>query len=278
MDKQKILELKKKAVEARRKCIEMVRTAGSGHIGGSFSAIEMMIYLYFYKMRINPEKPYDEKRDIFILSKGHASSGYYSVLSMRGYFPDEELATYRQINSRLQGHPRLGDLPGVECSSGSLGQGLSFGIGMALGYKKKGLDNNVYVMIGDGEAEEGQIWEALMLQSFLKLDNLIIMVDCNRLQLDDFVDNVTGLYDLGKKLNSFGYNVIQIDGNDFEEIDKAFSNLDRVIPNIIIANTIKGKGISFMENSIEWHSKKVSDEEYKIAMKELDGQEAALNG
>lgn len=278
MDKQKILELKKKAVEARRKCIEMVRTAGSGHIGGSFSAIEMMIYLYFYKMRINPQKPHDEKRDIFILSKGHASSGYYSVLSMRGYFPDEELATYRQINSRLQGHPHLGDLPGVECSSGSLGQGLSFGIGMALGYKKKGLDNNVYVMIGDGEAEEGQIWEALMLQSFLKLDNLIIMVDCNRLQLDDFVDNVTGLYDLGKKLNSFGYNVIEIDGNDFEEIDKAFSNLDRVIPNIIIANTIKGKGISFMENSIEWHSKKVSDEEYKIAMKELDGQEAALNG
>lgn len=278
MDNKKLLELKRKAIEARRESIEMLRTAGSGHLGGSFSAMEMMVYLYFYKMRINPKKPYDDKRDIFILSKGHASAGFYSVLSLRGYFPAAELATYRQIDSRLQGHPRLGDLPGIECSSGSLGQGLSFGIGMALGYKRKGLDNNVYVMIGDGEAEEGQIWEALMLQSYMKLDNLTVIVDCNRLQLDDFVENITGLYDLEKKLSSFGYNVISINGNDFEEIDSAFNNLDKKNPNIIAANTVKGKGISFMENSIEWHSKKITDEEYKIAMKELDSQEAALIG
>lgn len=177
----------------------------------------------------------------------------------------------------MQGHPHIDDVPGIECSSGSLGQGLSFGIGIALGYKKKGLTSNVYVMVGDGELEEGQIWEALMLQSYLKLDNLIIIIDNNKLQLDDFTENITGINNLKKKFESFDFNVSEINGNDFESIDNAFSNLRNDKPNIIIANTVKGKGISFMENKIEWHSKKIDDEEYEKAIEELNSQEESLN-
>lgn len=277
MDRDKIDYLKKIAIEIRRDSIDVLKTAGSGHIGGSLSAVELMVYLYFHKMNIDPNKPYKYDRDIFILSKGHASIGYYCVLARRGFFSYDELKNYRKINSRLQGHPHIDDVPGIEYSSGSLGQGLSFGIGIALGYKKKGLTSNVYVMVGDGELEEGQIWEALMLQSYLKLDNLIIIIDNNKLQLDDFSENITGINNLKKKFESFDFNVSEINGNDFESIDNAFSNLRNDKPNIIIANTVKGKGISFMENKIEWHSKKIDDEEYEKAIEELNSQEESLN-
>jgi transketolase len=277
LDKDKIDYLKKIAIEIRRDSIDVLKTAGSGHLGGSLSAVELMVYLYFHKMNVDPKEPYKSDRDIFILSKGHASIGYYCVLARRGFFSYDELKTYRKINSRLQGHPHIDDVPGIECSSGSLGQGLSFGIGIALGYKKKGLTSNVYVMVGDGELEEGQIWEALMLQSYLKLDNLIIIIDNNKLQLDDFTENITGINNLKKKFESFDFNVSEINGNDFESIDNAFSNLRNDKPNIIIANTVKGKGISFMENKIEWHSKKIDDEEYEKAIEELNSQEESLN-
>jgi transketolase len=228
-------------------------------------------------MNIDPKNPYKDDRDIFILSKGHASLGYYSILAERGYFEIDELKTYRQVNSRLQGHPHIDSAPGIECSSGSLGQGISFGIGLALGYKKRNMPNKIYVMTGDGELEEGQIWEAIMLQSFLKLDNLIIIIDHNQLQLDNFIDNITGLNPIKSKFECFGYNVVEINGNDFNEIDNAFSNISSKKPNIIIADTVKGKGISFMENKIEWHSKKVNEDEYIKSLKELEKQEESIN-
>jgi transketolase len=277
VEKNKVNYLKRIAINIRKDSLNVLRLAGSGHIGGSLSAVEIMVYLYFYKMNVDPTDPYKNDRDIFILSKGHASIGYYCVLARKGFMTYDELKTYRKINSRLQGHPHIDDVPGIECSSGSLGQGLSFGIGIALGYKKKGFSSSVYVMVGDGELEEGQIWEALILQSYLKLDNLIIIIDNNKLQLDDFTENITGINNLKKKFESFDFNVSEIDGNDFESIDKAFSNLRNDKPNIIIANTVKGKGISFMENKIEWHSKKIDDEVYKKAVEELNSQGESLN-
>lgn len=277
MDSNRLKDLKKIAIDVRRDSIETLKLVGSGHLGGAFSAVEMMVYLYFERMNINVAEPMMTERDIFILSKGHASIGYYSVLARRGFFPLEELKTYRQINSRLQGHSHIDSAPGIECSSGSLGQGLSFGIGLALGFKKKGLKNNVYVMLGDGELEEGQVWEAFLLQEHLKLDNLVIIIDNNKLQLDDTTENIIGLTNIKDKMLSFNFNVLDINGNDFEEIDKAFSNIKRGEANLIICNTIKGKGISFMENSIIWHSKKLDDKEYETALRELDEQEVALH-
>lgn len=277
MEKDKVNYLKCIAMNIRKDSLNVLRLAGSGHIGGSLSAVEMMVYLYFYKMNVDPMDPYKNDRDIFILSKGHASIGYYCILARKGFMTYDELKTYRKINSRLQGHPHIDDVPGIEYSSGSLGQGLSFGIGIAIGYKKKGLTSSFYVMVGDGELEEGQIWEALILQSYLKLDNLIIIIDNNKLQLDDFTENITGINNLKKKFESFDFNVSEINGNDFESIDNAFSNLRNDKPNIIIANTVKGKGISFMENKIEWHSKKIDDEEYEKAIEELNSQEEFSN-
>lgn len=277
MNKQEITKLKKLGVQVRKDCIEIQRIAKSGHLGGAFSAVEIILYLYFKEMKIDVQNPWKEDRDIFILSKGHASIGYYSILARRGFFPLEELKTYRKINSRLQGHTHIYDAPGIECSTGSLGQGLSFGIGLALGYKKKGLKNKVYVMLGDGELEEGQLWEALLLQGKLKLDNLITIIDNNKLQLDDFVDNVLELNNISERIKPFGFNTIDIDGNDFDEIDKAFSKLMPNAANIIVAHTVKGKGVSFMENSIPWHAKKVNDEEYIKALEELRNMEDVLN-
>lgn len=277
MDIKRLKELKQIAIDARRDCIKTQRQTGSGHLGGAFSALEMMIYLYFEKMNIDASDPLKDDRDIFILSKGHASVGYYSILARRGFFPLDELKTYRQINSRLQGHTHIDDAPGIECSTGSLGQGLSFGIGLALGFKKKGFDNNVYVMLGDGELEEGQVWEALLLQGHLQLDNLITIIDNNRLQLDDITENVIGPVHLRDKMLSFNFNVIEIDGNDFEGIEKGFSQIKKEAANVIISNTVKGRGISFMENSVVWHAKKVDEKEYKDALRELDEQEVTLN-
>lgn len=278
VDINRLRELKQIAIDVRRDCIKTQKHTGSGHLGGAFSALEMMVYLYFEKMNIDAAKPLMDERDIFILSKGHASVGYYSVLARRGFFPIEELETYRQINSRLQGHSHIDSAPGIECSTGSLGQGLSFGIGLSLGFKKRGLNNNVYVMLGDGELEEGQVWEAFLLQEHLKLDNLIIIIDNNRLQLDDITENVIGLTNLKEKMLAFNYNLMDINGNDFKEIEGAFSNIRKGKANLIISNTIKGKGISFMENSVIWHSKKVDDREYEASLKELEEQEVALNG
>jgi transketolase len=277
VDANRFKELKQIAIDVRRDCIKTQKLTGSGHLGGAFSALEMMVYLYFEKMNINVSEPVMTERDIFILSKGHASVGYYSVLARKGFFPLEELKTYRQINSRLQGHSHIDSAPGIECSTGSLGQGLSFGIGLALGFKKKGLKNTVYVMLGDGELEEGQIWEAFLLQEHLKLDNLIIIIDNNKLQLDDITENVIGLTNLKDKMLAFNFNVMDINGNDFEEIDRAFSNIKKGTANLIICNTIKGKGISFMENSVIWHAKKVDGQEYETSLKELDEQEVALH-
>jgi len=271
-----IQQLRKLAVVIRRDCLEMQRIAGSGHLGGAFSAIELMVYLYFKQMRIDCANYYKEGRDVFILSKGHASIGYYSVLARRGFFPVEELKTYRQIGSRLQGHTHMDDAPGIECSTGSLGQGLSFGLGLALGYRRKQLDGMVYVMLGDGEMQEGQVWEALLLQARLKLGNLVIIVDNNRLQLDNFVEHVLDLSNLPDKLKAFGYHVQGIDGHDFKQINNAFAVLHPDMPNVIVANTVKGKGISFMENSIPWHSKKADQAEYQLAMLELARQEEAI--
>jgi transketolase len=277
MDIKRLKELKQLAINVRRDCIMTQRVTGSGHLGGAFSALEMMVYLYFERMNIDVTDPLNPERDIFILSKGHASVGYYSVLARKGFFPLEELKTYRQINSRLQGHTHIDDAPGIECSTGSLGQGLSFGIGLALGFKKKGLNNRVYVMLGDGELEEGQIWEAFLLQEHLKLDNLVTIIDNNRLQLDDITENVLGLTNIKEKMLSFNFNTIEIDGNDFEEIEGAFSQLRQGEANVIICNTVKGRGISFMENSVIWHAKKADDKEYAASLKELDEQEVALN-
>lgn len=278
MNNETINKLKRLAINIRRHCIKTQKLVGSGHLGGAFSAVEIMTYLYFYKMNIDPKFPLKEDRDIFILSKGHASIGYYSVLAERGFFQVEELKTYRKINSRLQGHTHIDDAPGIECTTGSLGQGLSYGIGLALGYKKKGKNNKVYVMLGDGELEEGQIWEAAMLQGNIKLDNLITIIDYNKLQLDDTCTNVVGNFNLEEKFKAFGFNVINIDGHNFQQIDAAFSSLKLNEANVIIANTVKGKGISFMENEVIWHAQKVNDLEYEKALKELEFQEVELNG
>lgn len=271
-------KLEKIAISLRRESIDIQKIAGSGHLGGAFSAMEILTYLYFYKMNIDVLNPWKEDRDIFILSKGHASIGYYAALAERGFFHKEELKTYRKINSRLQGHSHIDSAPGIECSTGSLGQGLSFGIGLALGLKRKGINSKVYVMLGDGELQEGQVWEALMLQSKLKLDNLITIIDFNGIQLDDYVENIIPMNNLSERIKSFGFNTMDIDGNDFENIHRAFSCLKQGEANLIVAHTVKGKGISFMENSIAWHSKKADENEYKKAMEELEEKEAVLNG
>jgi transketolase len=273
----KIKQLRKIAVQIRKDCINTQREVGSGHLGGSFSAMETMIYLYFHKMNIDCAKPKKEDRDYFILSKGHASLGYYCVLARAGFFPIEELSTYRRINSRLQGHTHIDSAPGIECSTGSLGQGLSFGIGIALGLKKKGLSSKVYVMLGDGEMEEGQVWEALMLLGHLKLDNVVPIIDYNKLQLDDVVENVSSLNNISEKIRPFGFRVLDINGHDFKEIHNAFEDIKQGEATAIVMHTIKGKGISFMENSIPWHSKKVNEEEYIKAMEELRLQEVLID-
>jgi transketolase len=277
MIKNKLKQFKRIAIETRRDCINVQKSVKSGHLGGAFSAIEIMVYLYFEKMNIDIDDPLKDDRDIFILSKGHASIGLYSVLARRGYFSIDELMSYRKINSRLQGHSHIDDAPGIEASTGSLGQGMSFGLGLALGYTKQKKKNKIYVMVGDGELEEGQNWEAILLQKHLNLNNLIIIIDNNKLQLDDSCINVIGLDNLEGKFKGFGYNVISIDGNNFEEIEKAFESFSEDKPNVIISNTVKGKGISFMENKVQWHAQKVNEEEYLIALKELEIQEVNLN-
>lgn len=268
MDK---LALQKMAVEVRKGIVSSVHSAKAGHPGGSLSAADIFTYLYFEEMNIDPKDPKKEDRDRFVLSKGHTAPGLYSALANRGYFPVEDLLTLRHTGSYLQGHPDMKHIPGVDMSSGSLGQGLSAACGMALAGKMKRQDYRVYALCGDGEIEEGQIWEAAMFAGFRKLDNLCVIVDNNNLQIDGPIDEVCSPYPIDKKFESFHFHVINIDGNDFDEIKRAFdeARATKGMPTAIIAHTVKGKGVSYMENSVGWHGKAPNDEEYAVAMEDL---------
>ena len=268
MDK---LALQKMAVEVRKGIVSSVHSAKAGHPGGSLSAADIFTYLYFEEMNIDPKDPKKEDRDRFVLSKGHTAPGLYSALANRGYFPVEDLLTLRHTGSYLQGHPDMKHIPGVDMSSGSLGQGLSAACGMALAGKMKQQDYRVYALCGDGEIEEGQIWAAAMFAGFRKLDNLCVIVDNNNLQIDGPIDEVCSPYPIDKKFESFHFHVINIDGNDFDEIKKAFdeARTTKGMPTAIIAHTVKGKGVSYMENSVGWHGKAPNDEEYAVAMEDL---------
>ena len=265
------LELQKQAVEVRKGIVEGVHSAKAGHPGGSLSAADILTYLYFEEMNIDPKNPKDENRDRFVLSKGHTAPGLYSALAHRGYFPVEDLLTLRHTGSYLQGHPDMKHIPGVDMSSGSLGQGLSAAAGMALAGKLQNKDYRVYALLGDGEIQEGQIWEAAMFSGYRKLDNLCVIVDNNNLQIDGAIDEVCSPYPIDKKFESFNFHVINIDGNDFDQIRAAFDEAKETkgMPTAIIAHTVKGKGVSFMENQVGWHGKAPNDEEFAIAMEDL---------
>ena len=277
MAKLSVNELAKVACKVRMGIIEGTFNAKSGHPGGSLSIAEIVSYLYFNEMNVDPADPVKDDRDRFVLSKGHAAPALYSVMAQRGYFPVEELKTLRKVDSRLQGHPSMHYLPGVDISSGSLGQGISAACGMALGAKLKGAEFRVYTVLGDGEIEEGQVWEAAMYASAKKLDNLVAFVDNNNLQIDGTVEEVNSPYPIPEKFSAFGWNVIEIDGHSFEEIAGALDNARacKGKPTAIIATTVKGKGVSFMENQVSWHGSAPNAEQYEIAMNELN---AVLNG
>ena len=272
------LELMKTANEVRKGIVTAVHSAKAGHPGGSLSAADIFTYLYFEEMNIDPKEPKKADRDRFVLSKGHTAPGLYSVLAQRGYFPVEDLKTLRHTGSYLQGHPDMKHIPGVDMSSGSLGQGISAAVGMAIAGKLDNADYRVYTLLGDGEIQEGQVWEAAMLAAHKKLDNLVVIVDNNNLQIDGAIDEVNSPYPIDKKFEAFNFHVINIDGNDFEQIDAAFKEAKTVkgCPTAIIAKTIKGKDVSFMENQAGWHGKAPNDEEYAVAMADLEKVGEAL--
>ena len=271
MQKEQILQLQKKACLVRQGIIEAVHSAKSGHPGGSLSIADVLTYLYFVEMKIDVQNPKMEDRDRLVLSKGHCSPGLYSVLAQKGFFPVDELKTFRKIGSRLQGHPDMKGIPGVDMSSGSLGQGISAACGMALGAKISNKDYRVYTILGDGEIEEGQVWEAAMFAGNKKLDNLCAIVDYNGLQIDGKLSEVCSPEPIDEKFKAFGWNVIVIDAHDFEAYEKAFNNAKATKdkPTVIIQKSIKGKGVSYMENAVSWHGAAPNDEQYEIAMKEL---------
>ena len=293
MDK---LKLMKTANEIRKGIVSSVHSAKAGHPGGSLSAADIFTYLYFEELRIDPKEPKKADRDRFVLSKGHTAPGLYSALAERGYFPKEDLLTQcqqilfreiapkedlltlRHVGSYLQGHPDMKHIPGVDMSSGSLGQGISAAVGMAIAGKMDEADYRVYTLLGDGEIQEGQVWEASMLAASHKLDNLVVIVDNNNLQIDGTIEEVNSPYPIDKKFEAFNFHVINIDGNDFDQIDAAFKEAKTVKgqPTAIIAKTVKGKGVSFMENQVGWHGKAPNDEEYKVAMEELEKAGEAL--
>ena len=273
------LELKKIANEVRKGIVTATHSAKSGHPGGSLSAAEAFTYLYFEEMNVDPKNPDDPDRDRFVLSKGHTAPGYYSVLAQRGYFPVEELTTLRHVGSRLQGHPCRQDLPGIDMSSGSLGQGISAAVGMALSAKMSGKDYRVYCLLGDGELEEGQVWEASMFAGHRKLDNFVAIVDNNGLQIDGPIDEVCSPYPIDKKFEAFNFHVINVaDGNDFDQLREAFAEARsyKGKPSVIIMKTVKGKDVSFMENQVAWHGTAPNDEQYAIAMADLEKVGEAL--
>ena len=272
------LELKKIANEVRKGIVTAVHSAKAGHPGGSLSAADIFTYLYFEEMNIDPKNPTDPDRDRFVLSKGHTAPGYYSAMAQRGYFPVEELLTLRHVDSRLQGHPCMQDLPGIDMSSGSLGQGISAAVGMAIAGKLDNKSYRVYTLLGDGEIQEGQVWEASMLAGHRHLDNLVVIVDNNGLQIDGRIEDVNSPYPIDKKFEAFNFHVINIDGNDFDQIEAAFKEARETkgMPTAIIAKTIKGKGVSFMEDQAGWHGKAPNDEQYAQAMEELEKAGEAL--
>mgnify|MGYP000625674828 FL=1 len=272
------LELQKIANEVRKDIVTAVHAAKAGHPGGSLSAADLFTYLYFQEMNIDPKDPKKADRDRFVLSKGHTAPGLYSALAERGYFPKEDLKTLRHLGSYLQGHPDMKHIPGVDMTSGSLGQGISAAVGMALSAKLSDESYRVYTLLGDGEIQEGQVWEAAMFAGFRKLDNLVVIVDNNGLQIDGKVDEVCSPYPIDKKFEAFNFHVINIDGHDFDQIAAAFKEAKETkgMPTAIIAKTIKGKGVSFMEDQAGWHGKAPNDEEYKIAMEDLEKAGEAL--
>jgi len=259
-------KLKQKALNIRRDIIEMLYAAGSGHAGGSLSAVEILVYLYECQMKTDPENPSWDNRDRFIASKGHCAPALYAVLAQRGFFDKELLNTLRQLGGMLQGHPDMLKTPGVDLSAGSLGLGLSAGLGFALAAKLDNKDFRTYVLMGDGELNEGQVWEAAMAASKFQADNLIAVIDNNGVQLDGAVSDIMPLGDIGAKFSAFGWNVIKAGGHDFLSLDSAFKSINKAdSPSVIIAETIKGKGIDFMENKSEWHGKTIDEASYKIA-------------
>ena len=274
-----ILELQKMAVEVRKGIVTGVHAAKAGHPGGSLSAADVFTYLYFEEMNVDPKNPKDPKRDRFVLSKGHTAPGLYSALAHRGFFPVEDLTTLRHIGSHLQGHPCLQHTPGIDMSSGSLGQGISVAVGMALSAKMSNESYRVYTLLGDGEIQEGQVWEAAMFAGARNLDNLCVIVDNNGLQIDGAVEDVCSPYPIDKKFEAFNFHVINVaDGNDMNQLKAAFDEANTVKgqPTAIVMKTVKGKGVSFMENKAGWHGKAPNDEEYEIAMADLEKAGEAL--
>ena len=265
------LELQKVANEVRKGIVTSVHAAKAGHPGGSLSAADIFTYLYFEEMNVDPKDPEKADRDRFVLSKGHTAPGLYSALALKGYFPVDDLETLRHLGSYLQGHPDMKHIPGVDMSSGSLGQGISAAVGMAIAGKMDNADYRVYTLLGDGEIQEGQVWEASMMAGFRKLDNLVVIVDNNNLQIDGAIDEVCSPYPIDKKFEAFNFHVINIDGNDFDQIDAAFkeARATKGMPTAIIAHTVKGKGVSFMENQVGWHGTAPNDEQYAVAMEDL---------
>ena len=272
-------ELKRNAIKLRRGILRSTHAAASGHPGGSLSATELFTLLDFEELQVDPKNPDDPKRDRFVLSKGHCAPGLYAALAARGFFPEEDLLTLRHIGSYLQGHPDMKHIPGVDMSSGSLGQGISAAVGMALAAKIYGDSYRTYALLGDGEIEEGEVWEAAMLAGFRKLDNLVVIVDNNNLQIDGPIDEVNSPYPIDKKFAAFNFHVINVeDGNDFDQLRAAFAEARNTkgCPTAIVMKTVKGKGISFMENQVGWHGKGPNDEELEKALAELDKAEEML--
>ena len=273
------LELQKIANEVRKDIVTAVHAAKAGHPGGSLSAADLFTYLYVEELNIDPKDPKKADRDRFVLSKGHTAPGLYSVLAERGYFPKEDLKTLRHLGSYLQGHPDMKHIPGVDMSSGSLGQGISAAVGMALSAKLSGDSYRVYTLLGDGEIQEGQVWEAAMFAGHRHLDNLVVIVDNNGLQIDGKIDDVCSPYPIDKKFEAFNFHVINVeDGNDMDQLKAAFdeARATKEMPVAIIMKTVKGKGVSFMENEAGWHGKAPNDEEYEIAMADLEKAGEAL--
>ncbi len=272
MQKEQKRKLELAAVRIRKYGLQAVKCANSGHIGGSFSIAEILAVLYFDKMRLDPENPRYENRDRLVLSKGHCTPAAYAALAMRGFFPLEDLCTFRKIDSYLSGHMEMNDVPGVDMSTGSLGQGLSAGIGMALAARADGRDYRTYVILGDGEIEEGQIWEAAMFAGNHGLDNLVAFVDYNKLQVDGSVEEVNSPCPIADKFEAFKWAALTIDGNDVEQVEAALTQAETIKgrPVAIIADTVKGKGVSIFEGGVKWHGNRPNEEEYRIAFEELD--------
>ena len=277
MDKK---QLQITACKVRMGILTGTHSAKAGHPGGSLSAADLFTYLYFQELNVDPANPKWEDRDRFVLSKGHTAPGLYAALAHRGFFPVEDLTTLRHIDSYLQGHPNMNSVPGVDMSTGSLGQGISCAVGMAMGLKHQGKSARVYTLLGDGEIQEGQVWEACMAASHYKLDNLVVIVDNNGLQIDGDVAKVMSPYPIADKLEAFGFHTIAIDGHDFDQMEQAFAEAKTVKgkPTAIVMETVKGKGVSFMENNAGWHGKAPNDAEYAQAMDEIQAVLAGLEG